>query len=651
MLLSQFSMAQVAKTPIKLLSSGKAEIIGTNTTNATQLSINIPAGKNRVLIVWFGFERYHEIAGENFPTDITTINGEPHPVFKDVTLTTPINGNSLFRNIGNQIYAFTSPENNAFSTNTKLSVTQQTNYINLGSSTTATTTSINYSNFYRTKVTTDDEMVVAYAIYENVSKQSIDGTNADLEPRSGHSWNSTVNFTTTLDNYVIDRITTAPAGRNLSEVVYSGMLASSRTENGANFNIVNDATSFIKTDITNKVRNTFVTTNRFSNEHDGISVRIFDFNRAGNPIPTGNPIINKPTAAVLGVRTHNVTLLPFAMPAYSGRVVFDTNGTTITGNGTNLAATNIYVIDNNSKVIFKTTVNTNGTFNIPEGIIEETSNYTIKLSNINVNVGDNTPASQLNSRFAYTRESATNTTGAIDNIGDGVINISNAGLTGLNSLIFGVKSVDAINDNFSSTSAQTSTGAVVGNILANDTYNEGNGGSATTSNVTITSVVNTTPNPSGGTTPTINTTNGNVTVPQGTPAGTYTFTYTICATSNNSPCDTATVTVVVADGYCYKLPMIDTAAKIPTKVGITALNRAGTDNNTWPTVRQSAWTALEAKTKGFVVNRVEFNSNNQPIGIATSNFVEGMMVYDTTNNCLKIFSNNTWNCYSTQTCP
>ena len=29
----------------------------------------------------------------------------------------------------------------------------------------------------------------------------------------------------------------------------------------------------------------------------------------------------------------------------------------------------------------------------------------------------------------------------------------------------------------------------------------------------------------------------------------------------------------------------------------------------------------------------------------------GMMVYDTTNNCLKIFNGTVWSCYTTPACP
>lgn len=103
--------------------------------------------------------------------------------------------------------------------------------------------------------------------------------------------------------------------------------------------------------------------------------------------------------------------------------------------------------------------------------------------------------------------------------------------------------------------------------------------------------------------------------------------------------------------YCYKNPVTNAGTTVPTNHGITSLGRAGSDNGNWPMVRQSAWTVLESHTKGFVVNRMEFGTDGNPVGIATANFVKGMMVYDTTNHCLKIYDGTQWGCLSTQTCP
>ena len=109
---------------------------------------------------------------------------------------------------------------------------------------------------------------------------------------------------------------------------------------------------------------------------------------------------------------------------------------------------------------------------------------------------------------------------------------------------------------------------------------------------------------------------------------------------------------------CFKTPPVTTGG-LPTNHGITALSRAGEDGdgnttNDWPMVRKGAWTALEAKTKGFVINRVAANyepplDDGQVPTI--TNPVKGMMIYDTTNKCLKIYTGTTWKCFNVQTCP
>jgi hypothetical protein len=101
---------------------------------------------------------------------------------------------------------------------------------------------------------------------------------------------------------------------------------------------------------------------------------------------------------------------------------------------------------------------------------------------------------------------------------------------------------------------------------------------------------------------------------------------------------------------CYK-PATTSGTTLDTKHGITALGRAGADNSNWPMVRKGAWTALEAKTKGFVINRL---TDAQIAGIPAANLREGMMVYNITQDCLQINTDGTatgWKCYNTQTCP
>ena len=102
--------------------------------------------------------------------------------------------------------------------------------------------------------------------------------------------------------------------------------------------------------------------------------------------------------------------------------------------------------------------------------------------------------------------------------------------------------------------------------------------------------------------------------------------------------------------YCYK-PAQTTGTALDTNHGITALGRAGADNSNWPMVRKGAWTVLEAKTKGFVVNRL---TDAQINAIPSADLREGMMVYNITQDCLQINIDGTatgWKCFNTQTCP
>lgn len=131
-------------------------------------------------------------------------------------------------------------------------------------------------------------------------------------------------------------------------------------------------------------------------------------------------------------------------------------------------------------------------------------------------------------------------------------------------------------------------------------------------------------------------------------AGTYTFTYTVGATCSG-PASVATVTIIL-EGVCYK-PAVTSGTALATNHGITSLGRAGAkDKDNWPMVRKGAWTALESKTKGFVVNRIPTTAQVEAI----PHPVEGMMVYDVQTDCLKINIDGTktgWKCFNTQTCP
>ncbi|SDF24006.1 VWA domain-containing protein [Epilithonimonas hungarica] len=103
---------------------------------------------------------------------------------------------------------------------------------------------------------------------------------------------------------------------------------------------------------------------------------------------------------------------------------------------------------------------------------------------------------------------------------------------------------------------------------------------------------------------------------------------------------------------CFK-PATTIGTVLETQHGITSLNRAGNtaSGGNWPMVRKGAWTVLESKTKGFVVNRL---TSAQIASIPAADIIEGMAVYNTDLKCLQVNTTGTaagWSCLSTPACP
>lgn len=108
--------------------------------------------------------------------------------------------------------------------------------------------------------------------------------------------------------------------------------------------------------------------------------------------------------------------------------------------------------------------------------------------------------------------------------------------------------------------------------------------------------------------------------------------------SNNTATDTDTQSV------CYN-SVTNISTGIDSKHGITLQKRTGTANGNWPMMRKSAHTVLESNTQGLVITRVPTS------GLAAiTSPQEGMMVFDTTVKCLKIYSDSSWKCFSVPAC-
>ena len=209
------------------------------------------------------------------------------------------------------------------------------------------------------------------------------------------------------------------------------------------------------------------------------------------------------------------------------------------------------------------------------------------------------------------------------------------------------------NNTFGNDDANTGTlgTTLTGIVKTNDTDPEGNPTSitaATAGGTTITIGTSTTIPGVGSLT--LNSDGTYSFVPLATYVGTTSVVYTVCDTVSagiTQACDTATLylTELSLEVACYD-PAYTGGTTEDTKHGITLLQRAGADNGNWPMIRKGAFTALESNSKGFVITRVATAN----LGLITTP-QEGMMVYDTTVGCLKIYDGTKWSCFSTPACP
>ena len=177
--------------------------------------------------------------------------------------------------------------------------------------------------------------------------------------------------------------------------------------------------------------------------------------------------------------------------------------------------------------------------------------------------------------------------------------------------------VHATPDTFTYSGTATQT---VGNVLTNDTVSGTT--SATISNVTISQVST----PTGSVVPRIDTTNGNVIVPNNTPAGVYTITYQICTVATPTACATATVQITVPaatptptvqanpDTFTYSGTATQTVGNVLTNDTVSGTTSATTSNVTISQV---------STPTGSVVPRIDTTNgnvivpNNTPAGIYT----------------------------------
>lgn len=115
-------------------------------------------------------------------------------------------------------------------------------------------------------------------------------------------------------------------------------------------------------------------------------------------------------------------------------------------------------------------------------------------------------------------------------------------------------------------------------------------------------------------------------------AGTYyAFYYSSVGNCYSSPSSTVTVSII-DDCYCTQPPATGTPDSYSI-IGITAQ----TKQSDWPETIPNAFIALESKSRGFVITRVTSQA-------AIADPKEGMLIYDITASCIKIYNGSLWKC-------
>jgi hypothetical protein len=124
-----------------------------------------------------------------------------------------------------------------------------------------------------------------------------------------------------------------------------------------------------------------------------------------------------------------------------------------------------------------------------------------------------------------------------------------------------------------------------------------------------------------------------------TTAGTYTAYYHSVKYNCDSPAATIVVTHDTTCGVCYMPGVVSGAQSGPPLAVISTLDRKN-----YPAINpRNGALILESKEKGFAISKVA--SPETAIAVP----VEGMLVFDTTSNCLKLYNGIIWNCME-QTC-
>lgn len=407
-----FASGMLFSQSITLLGSTTASALGSGTGGLPSLTWNIPAGKNRAMIVTVFFER---VGSNNYPSD--TMPLKVNGINMQGGYSVPFsfwnqNGGGDIANsdIKTKVYKFTLTDAQSLPT---------------GAAT------FDFSGI-ALPTNTNDEVTVSVAVFGNVSPST---SFANLY--GGSMLNNT---TDTFGGSV--PVGTAVLGRTLADNLNFGI---GRSSKDVTLGVNSGWATVTNTKITNGpgTNNTGWNTPRPVNEHDGASLMT---------VTQDGAIARTITFSGVGTSQIHITgwqvsrLNPLAKPSITGNVYHDTDGNAnINGSGTAGGGLYINVVDVDGNVVVSVAVATDGTFTVPSSLtgVTEGDTYTLQLSKNPGTVGQPAPAIALNNTWSTVGE-ATSATGN-DGTNNGIITVT-AGTTNISGLRYGILKLSNVNN-------------------------------------------------------------------------------------------------------------------------------------------------------------------------------------------------------------
>lgn len=172
-----------------------------------------------------------------------------------------------------------------------------------------------------------------------------------------------------------------------------------------------------------------------------------------------------------------------------------------------------------------------------------------------------------------------------------------------------------------------STGTSIFNLLTNDTYGT-DGTTVNLNGVNKNATISTIGEWPEGIT--LNTETGEITVAPSFVIPTEPLRYQIC--NLIGVCSSAIITFQNNSSICTQNPTLGTPNGF-TNVGISTYSKK---NEAWPNNIPNGFISLDSSSKGMVISRTTTANVKFPL--------EGMIIYDTVDNCVKLYNGTTWNC-------